>query len=264
MKPNYKFSHCSQVFAHPGKYALIGAAAQLGGVVRMTLSLSVILLETTGNIAFVLPIILTLMAAKWSGDYFNEGVYDNQIKSSKVPMLPWHVDPALQQNIAKDIMNQPVVCVRRKEKVNYIIDILKNTTHNGFPVIEDDENGNRENGKLIGLILRSQLVVILMKSLYIETDRFWKDLVTIQLFRKEYPRYPTIEDLKISEDKTLRNYTVDMSLFMNPSPYSVNLKTSVPRIFQLFRALGLRHLVVVTRENRIHGIITRKDFLREL
>lgn len=114
----------------------------------MTLSLSVILLETTGNIAFVLPIILTLMAAKWSGDYFNEGVYDNQIKSSKVPMLPWHVDPALQQNIANDIMNQPVVCVRRMEKVNYIIDILKNTTHNGFPVIEDDENvtnGNEVN-----------------------------------------------------------------------------------------------------------------------
>lgn len=106
----------------------------------MTLSLSVIILETTGNIGFVLPIILTVMAAKWSGDYFNEGVYDNQIKASKVPMLPWHVDPTLQQNIAEDIMNQPVVCVRRKEKVNYIIDILKNTAHNGFPVIEDDEN----------------------------------------------------------------------------------------------------------------------------
>lgn len=254
----------ASIFVHPGKYALIGAAAQLGGVVRMTLSLSVIILETTGNIGFVLPIILTVMAAKWSGDYFNEGVYDNQIKASKVPMLPWHVEPSLQQNIAEDIMNQPVVCVRRKEKVNYIIDILKNTAHNGFPVIEDDENGNRENGKLIGLILRSQLVVILMRSMYIETNRFWRDLVTIRNFRKEYPRYPTIEDLKISEDKTLRNYTVDMSIFMNPSPYSVNLKTSVPRIFQLFRALGLRHLVVVTRENRIRGIITRKDFLPEL
>lgn len=109
----------------------------------MTLSLSVILLETTGNIGFVLPIILTLMAAKWCGDYFNEGVYDNQIKASKVPMLPWHVDPSLRQNIAEDIMNQPVVCVRRKEKVNYIIDILKNTTHNGFPVVEDAEDVSR-------------------------------------------------------------------------------------------------------------------------
>lgn len=254
----------SSVFVHPGKYALIGAAAQLGGVVRMTLSLSVILLETTGNIGFVLPIIITLMSAKWSGDYFNEGIYDTQIKTSKVPMLPWHVEPRLENEFAKNIMNQPVICVRKKEKVNYLIDILKNTTHNGFPVIEDDEHGNRENGKLIGLILRSQLVVILQRSLYIETRRHWQELVTIDSFRKEYPRYPTIDQLRISEDKTLKNYTVDMSTFMNPSPYSVSPETSVPRLFQLFRSMGLRHLVVVTPENRVRGIISRKDFLREL
>ncbi|XP_055609644.1 H(+)/Cl(-) exchange transporter 7 isoform X2 [Uranotaenia lowii] len=253
----------SIVFVNPGKYALIGAAAQLGGVVRMTLSLSVILLETTGNIGFVFPIIITLMSAKWSGDYFNEGIYDTQIKTSKVPMLPWHVEPKLQNDFAERIMNPAVVCVRRREPVGYIIDILENTTHNGFPVIEDDGNGNRENGKLIGLILRSQLVVILKRSMYVETERFWKDIVTIQDFRKEYPRYPNIDDLNINEDKLLKNYTIDMSMFMNSSPYSVRPETSVPRIFQLFRALGLRHLVVVNLENRIQGIITRKDFLQE-
>lgn len=50
---------------------------------------------------------------------------------------------------------------------------------------------------------------------------------------------------------------------MNPSPYSVNPDTSVPRLFQLFRAVGLRHLVVVTQDNRVRGIITRKDFLKD-
>jgi chloride channel 7 len=66
-------------FVQPGKYALIGAAAQLGGTVRMTISLAVILIETTGNIWFALPIILTLTMAKWTGDYFNDGIYDTQI-----------------------------------------------------------------------------------------------------------------------------------------------------------------------------------------
>lgn len=106
----------------------------------MTLSLSVILLETTGNIGFILPIILTLMTAKWSGDYFNEGIYDTQIRTSRVPMLPWHVEPEYQNLSARHIMARPVVCVRTEEKVQYLLDILKNTTHNGFPVVEDGDD----------------------------------------------------------------------------------------------------------------------------
>ena len=54
-----------------GKYALIGAACQLGGTVRMTISLTVILIECTGDITFGLPIVMVLIIAKWVGDFFN-------------------------------------------------------------------------------------------------------------------------------------------------------------------------------------------------
>ena len=46
---------------YPGTYALIGAASFLGGVVRMTISLTVILIESTNEISLGLPIMLSLL-----------------------------------------------------------------------------------------------------------------------------------------------------------------------------------------------------------
>ena len=53
------------------KYILIGAACQLGGTVRMTISLTVIVIECTGDITFGIPIMISLIIAKWMGDFFN-------------------------------------------------------------------------------------------------------------------------------------------------------------------------------------------------
>ena len=44
-----------------GTFALIGAASFLGGVVRMTIGLTVILIESTNEISYGLPIMITLM-----------------------------------------------------------------------------------------------------------------------------------------------------------------------------------------------------------
>ncbi|TMW42563.1 hypothetical protein DOY81_012357 [Sarcophaga bullata] len=57
------------------------------------------------------------------------------------------------------------------------------------------------------------------------------------------------------------NFTVNLDIFMNPSPVCSREHDPVPKIFNKFRALGLRHLIVVNSENRVSGIITRKDFL---
>ena len=159
----------------------------------MTISLAVILIETTGNIWFFLPIIITLTAAKWMGDYFNEGIYDSQIKASKVPMLSWHAPLKHTTSSAKQIMSEPVFCVRMRESVEYVVHILKNTTHNGFPVVDQVNEGNRQNGRLRGLILRSQLVVILKNSFLEQTKDYWERTVSIEAFRNEYPRFEILK-----------------------------------------------------------------------
>lgn len=108
---------------------------------RMTISMTAILIETTGNISFALPLIITLISAKWSGDLFNEGIYDTQIAISKVPMLPWRVKRSIRWEKASKIMSSSPICVRLNERVDYIVHILKTYPHNGFPVVDDVTNG---------------------------------------------------------------------------------------------------------------------------
>ncbi|XP_050541716.1 H(+)/Cl(-) exchange transporter 7 [Daktulosphaira vitifoliae] len=248
-----------------GRYALIGAASQLGGVVRMTISLTIILIEATGDITFGLPLMITLLTAKWIGDYFTESIYDVHIQLSGIPLMAWD-PPSLSSNIyASEVMSHPATVFKSKETVGKIVDTLKKYTYNGFPVVDDvyaseTEEGNyKPNGRLRGLILRSQLIVLLKNKVFNEVPAAWDD-VTLTTFRQDYPRYSDIESVEILDSE--RNYTVDLLRFMNPSPYVVQHMASLPRIFRLFRAMGLRHIVVVNDSNEVVGVVTRKDLTR--
>merc|ERR1719431_805898 len=119
-----------------GKYALLGAAAMLGGVVRMTISLTIILIEATGNLTYGFPIMVVLMVAKWVGDYFNEGLYDIHIQLVGVPLLGWEPPPLSATTYASSVMSHPVTTMYSIMRVGNIVDILKSTTHNGFPVVD--------------------------------------------------------------------------------------------------------------------------------
>lgn len=69
----HKLDHTHGTFADSGTYALMGAVAVMGGMTRMTISLTVMLLEATGDMQYVLPLMLTVMAARFTGNVFNEG-----------------------------------------------------------------------------------------------------------------------------------------------------------------------------------------------
>lgn len=62
----------------PGIYAMVGAGAMLAGVSRLTISLAVVLFELTGGLTYVVPFMLSVLVAKWTGDALTDGrsVYD--------------------------------------------------------------------------------------------------------------------------------------------------------------------------------------------
>jgi len=237
----------------------------LGGVVRMTISLTIILIEATGNLTYGFPIMVVLMVAKWTGDFFNEGLYDIHIQLAGVPLLSWEPPPLSATTYASEVMSYPMVMLHPKAKVGHVMEVLTKTTHNGFPVVDNlmestmFSNSN-SHGKLRGLILRSELIIMLKHRIFSELYHEWEGKLDISLFRYAYPRYPDISQIEITPEE--RDYTLDLRPVMNPTPTTVMHSTPLPQMFKLFRAIGLRHLIVTNDECEVVGMVTRKDLAR--
>jgi chloride channel 7 len=142
---------------HPGIYALIGAACMLGGMSRMTISMSIILVETTGNIQYLFPIMICLMISKSVGDKFNISLYDIHVKLKCLPFVESEPAPDMIRKNAIDVATRAVHTVPEVPGVQLVYDLLRDKAHCGFPVLTEDS-------QLSGIILRSQLLVLLRKQ----------------------------------------------------------------------------------------------------
>ncbi|XP_063859826.1 H(+)/Cl(-) exchange transporter 7-like isoform X3 [Scylla paramamosain] len=195
-----------------------------------------------------------------------QGLYDIHIQMQGVPIMAWDAPPLSNNIYASEVLNRPVTTLRTVEKVSRIVEILKSCTYNGFPVVdsiptEEEARNFKSYGTLRGLILRSQLTVLLKHKVFNENAHVWESSkVDIRLFRLSYPRYFTLQEVDLTEEDL--ECTIDLRPFHNPSPYSVVSCTPLPRMFNLFRALGLRHLVVVNDSREVVGMVTRKDLVK--
>jgi len=266
----HKLDHTSGTFADSGTYALMGAAAVLGGMARMTISLTVILLEATGDMQYVLPLMLTLMCARFTGNVFNEGLYDIHIKLKGIPFLEPEV-PSIAEKyeiVASQVMSSDVKCLRPIERAGVVYDLLRSCSHGTFPIVDSDSTGT-----LYGTASRDMLCTLLQRKAYGSPNVLSDEneaglslgpkrvspLVQWDTLEKVYPRYPTVEDVDMRSAD--RNCLLDLRPYANTAPYTINETASIQRSYRLFRTLGLRTLCVVNHTNQVVGIITRKDLL---
>lgn len=157
---------------NPGNYALIGAASQLAGFSRMTISLTVIVVELTNEMTYLLPIMLTITISQWTGNLFTVSMYDIVIYLRKIPFLPPLLPPHIDKLVAEEIMidAKNVITVEPVMKVRELVRKLTNeggVSHNGFPVVQAYISWAGERKKLvIGTILRGQIVSLIQQKVW--------------------------------------------------------------------------------------------------
>lgn len=241
----HKLDHTSGTFADSGTYALMGAAAVLGGMARMTISLTVILLEATGNMQYVLPLMMTLMAARFTGNVFNEGLYDIHIHLKHIPFLEPEVPTIAERHeiVAGQVMSTEVKCLRPVERVGIVYDLLKSVGHGNFPIVD-----TASSGTLYGTASRAMLCTLLQRRAFGQphdvnnghyhsnTDgsvdyaellgpKRLSPLVQWDTIERVYPRYPTIDDVQLRHGD--RNCWLDLRPYANTAPYTINETASI-------------------------------------
>lgn len=220
------------IWMHPlggsvGSYAVIGAAGMLAGFSRMTISLTAIVVEITGDLQQLPYIMITVIVAKQVADLFLKGAYDLVLEVRQVPYLEeldsYHEYAMRGKSISSAMSPAPLTSFSTVETFERIHTVLTKSEHCAFIV--------ESRGKLRGLVSRR-----------------------------------AIEDYLWRHGPVSRNEVLDLVDLANRCPLTVPASFPLDKAYNLFRQLGLRHLLVVAVEesDRVVGIVSRKDLFLAL
>jgi chloride channel 3/4/5 len=224
---------------YPGVYAMIGAAAVLGGVCRVTISLVVIMFELTSGLQLIVPFMIACMSAKWTGDLFGEGIYDKSILTRKYPYLH-EPDEKSFKTTAGDIMDEGLECFSPEPgMVGNLVRFLKTAKYGGYPVTR-----SKTDRTLLG---------------YLHTAELYAHL------KQELDENPLIEEKtpcifkKFVDDPNPRGF--DISKYVDMTVTRAVPEMPAAQIHAMFRSLGIK-LILIQNGALLAGCITKKSFIK--
>uniref|UniRef100_A0A8C9Y086 Chloride channel protein n=1 Tax=Sander lucioperca TaxID=283035 RepID=A0A8C9Y086_SANLU len=234
----------------PGLYAMVGAAACLGGVTRMTVSLVVIMFELTGGLEYIVPLMAATMTSKWVADAFGrEGIYEAHIRLNGYPFLEPKEEfehSSLTVDVMRPRRSDPALAVLTQEgmTVEEVEALVESTRYSGFPVVV-----SQESQRLVGFVFRRDL------------------LISIDNARKRQEGVVGASQVVFTEHAPAHAADAPPPLrlrgILDLSPFTVTDHTPMDITVDIFRKLGLRQCLV-THNGRLLGIITKKDILKHM
>ncbi|KAK9067375.1 hypothetical protein SSX86_014702 [Deinandra increscens subsp. villosa] len=250
-----------------GLFAVLGAASLMAGSMRMTVSICVIFLELTNNLLLLPITMLVLLISKSVGDCFNPSIYEIILDLKGLPFLEAHPEPWMRNITVGDLVDikPPLVTLSGIEKVGRIVEVLRNTTHNAFAVVDTTLVPTvGQMSEVHGLVLRAHLLLVLKKKWFLQERRRTEEWEVREKFTwiDVSERWGSIEEVAITKEE-MEMY-VDLHPLTNTTPYTVAETMSVAKALVQFRQVGLRHMLVLPKYHGpsvppVVGILTRQD-----
>lgn len=161
-------------------WATVGAASAMAGITRMALSTAVLIMETTGSLQLIIPIMLVVFTAKFTGDNFGPGFVEKRIEQLGAPILE-EPDLSLENTIAgeKALLSELMTpahrfsCLSPRPYLRDVLTALRHFKHEAFPITANGESG--ETVLLLGLVRYRDLMRMLQHRVGISHDNCKSD-----------------------------------------------------------------------------------------
>lgn len=229
----------------PGIFAMVGAAAFLAGVSRMTVSLTVIMFELTGEVNYIPPFMIAILIAKWVADGLSrEGVYDLAQTVLGHPFLD--ADHALnivqgKGSLVEELippsqtMREITVNIGSEHKVSKQLLAVKLTQLKARGLMDAGLVLVDTTGRLHGYLAQGEL------DFAIHEEGLLDDEAPVDL----------LEGV--------------LSGLVDRTPLAIPAKAPMEYAIEMFGKLGLRYLIVTEEEtSRVVGVIIKKRLVSYL
>ncbi|KAI7956875.1 hypothetical protein MJO28_003970 [Puccinia striiformis f. sp. tritici] len=276
----------------PGTYALLGSAAALGGIMRITVSVVVIMFELTGALTYILPTMVVLLVTKAVSDQLvkgHGGIADKMIHLNGFPCLEkedhlhglavgavmtGRTDGVKLANETHEVdfstssedsnFKSTALALPRQLPLHELKTILGTERNgrakgfSGWPVVNDANDLS-----ILGYVSSADLIKTINDA---TLTRFSEDVIVI--LSRNLGRESKVEDDGsldgiVSSPPSSRGMfeRLDLSYLVNPTPIRVNPKQPLEMVVSLFKKIGPR-MVLIESHGCLVGLITLKDLLR--
>eukprot|EP00051_Salpingoeca_urceolata_P014001 m.177413 g.177413 ORF g.177413 m.177413 type:complete len:821 (+) comp17964_c0_seq2:348-2810(+) len=229
----------------PGLYSMVGAAAALGGVTRMTVSLVVIMFELTGGLTYIPPLMLSVMISKWVGDALHaDGIYDAHIKLNEYPFLD-NKEELRHTEVIGDVLrtrNAPVTINVDGCTVGQLEELVDSNDFSGYPLVDAHQF-------IHGYVDRTELIQALEEADVQNKER-------LCVFDVPEDGEPVLDD---------DSPTFNLHPIVQETPFQFAEHTAAVTVIDVFRRMGIRvALVTSAGSGRLVHVVTKKDIIHFL